>query len=325
MTSHIDFNKNTSFIVKGIAILLMIAHHLFSQTTFDQISATPLPQLYLQIGRLGKICVSIYMFVGGYAFLLSKENSCLKRLWHIYKKFITTFFITTIVLLITNKLYVTPFEYIRNALCISWEINGSWWFISTYILYIIFFFILCKPLLKIKVYWQFLILLFCIFILQPFADYIRNVQALNAILRIQLHYFFYYLGFFYLGIIFFHHKLFSFIKKTSLNIILLMMILCGSLCVRIIFNLNCMNYILIPVLIALVCYIPQEEKLLQLLGKYSMSMWLVHMFFIEERYFLQQITILSSPIGVFIIVTLLSLGYAILESYTLTVIKNRIN
>lgn len=325
MTSHIDFNKNTSFIVKGIAILLMIAHHLFSQNIFDQISSTPLPQLYLQIGRLGKICVSIYMFVGGYAFLLSKENSCLKRLWHIYKKFIITFFITTIVLLITHKLYVTPFEYIRNALCISWEINGSWWFISTYILYIIFFFILCKPLLKIKIYWQFLILIILIFILQPFADYIRNVQALNAILRTQLHYFFYYLGFFYFGMIFFYHKLFSFIKKTSLNIILLMMILCGSLCVRIIFNINCMNYILIPVLIALICYIPQEEKLLQLLGKYSMSMWLVHMFFIEERYFLQQITILSSPIGVFIIVTLLSLGYAILESYTLTIIKNRIN
>lgn len=303
----------------------MIAHHLFSQNTFDQISSTPLPQLYLLIGKLGKICVSIYMFVGGYAFLLSKENSFFKRLWHIYKKFITTFFITTIVLLITHKLYVTPLQYIQNALCISWEINGSWWFISTYILYIIFFFILCKPLLKIKVYWQFLILLFCIFILQPFADYIRNAQALNAILRIQLHYFFYYLGFFYLGTIFFHHKLFSFIKKTSQNIILLMIILCGSLCVRIIFNINCMNYILIPVLIALVCYIPQKEKLLQLLGKYSMSMWLVHMFFIEERYFLRQITILSSPIGVFAIVTLLSLGYAILESYTLAFIRNKVN
>lgn len=90
------------------------------------------------------------------------------------------------------------------------------------------------------------------------------------------------------------------------------------------FNINWLNYILVPTLIALICYIPQKEKVLQVLGKYSMSIWLVHMFFIEERYFLRQITILSSPIGVFVIVTLLSLGYAILESHTLAFIRNKI-
>ena len=184
ITCHIDFNKNVSFTVKGIAILLMIAHHLFSQNIFDQITLTPLPQLYLLIGKLGKICVSIYMFVGGYAFLLSKESSYLKRLWHIYKKFITTFFITTIVLFFTHKLCVTPLQYIQNALCISWEINGSWWFISTYILYITFFFILCKSLLKKKIYCHILILFICILIFQPFADYIRNVSILFSAMTI---------------------------------------------------------------------------------------------------------------------------------------------
>lgn len=160
MTDTLSFNKDASLRVKGVAVLLMIAHHLFTQGVFSNITSVPLSQIFIQIGLAGKICVSIFMFIGGYAYLLSKEKSMLKRVWHIYKKFLVTFLIVTIILSLFKKLYVTPQEYIQNALCISWEINGSWWFISTYILNVIAFSIL-RPYRIKNIYVHLFILDFC--------------------------------------------------------------------------------------------------------------------------------------------------------------------
>lgn len=312
--NSIDFNKEASQRVKGIAILLMIAHHLFTQNVFSQISSVPLSLYYQQIGIMGKLCVSIYMFVGGYAFLLSKENSIIKRLCHIYKKYIITFFITTIILFLTSKLYVTPIQYIQNALCISWEINGSWWFISTYMLCIISFTFFYQTILQINRYLQIVILTICLLVLQPLAGWVQTIQGINPTLQNQLHYFLYYVGFFYLGVIFYQNKLFSYIHSNAKTILLLTIMMLGLLGVRIVFKLHLINFAIVPVFVALACFISKKESVLKFLGRYSMSMWLVHMFFIEKKYFLLQIAICESPLGLFFVVVLLSLGYAILES-----------
>lgn len=319
MNDHIEFNKDISLRVKGIAVLLMIAHHLFTHDLFSKINTVALPQYYEQIGIMGKICVSIFMFIGGYAFLLSKENSLIKRLWHIYKKFIITFFIVTTILFFSHKLYVNTFQYVRNALCISWEINGSWWFISTYILYLVFFYCIHKYLHKCSKNIQFLIFIPCSIVLPYLAQYIRTMHEINDIIRIQLHYFLYYISFFYLGLIFFQFKLFNLIRKNSKSIVILILFLCVIFCIRIFMGINWINYILVPLIIALMCFIPYKEFLFLFLGKYSMSMWLVHMFFIEERYFLRQIILFSSPIFMFIIITILSLVYSIIESHTILI------
>lgn len=329
VTNYIDFNKEASLMVKGIAILLMIAHHLFKENVFSQISPVPLSSFYQQIGIMGKLCVSIYMFVGGYAFLISKENSIIKRFWHIYRKYIITFFITTTILFIANKLYVTPIQYIQNALCISWEINGSWWFISTYILCIICFTILRGPILKLNKYAQSVALIICILILQPLAELVQNIQGIHPILQIQLHYFLYYIGFFYLGIIFYQNKLFNHIQNnTKVNILLIIIMLCLFF-VRIVFKYHFVNFAIVPIFVTIICNIPIKKIMFfKYLGKYSMGMWLVHMFFIDKKYFLLQIAICKSPVGLFLIVVLLSLGYAVLESFIISLLgklkKNKI-
>lgn len=273
---------------------------------------------------MSKICVSIFMFIGGYAFLLSKESSLIKRLWHIYKKYIITFLIATTFLFFSNKLYVNTFLYVRNALCISWEINGSWWFISTYILYIVFFYCIHKYLLKCSKNVQFLIFMLFSIVLPYLAIHIRTMHEINDIIRIQLHYFLYYINFFYLGLIFFQFKLFNLIRKNTKSGIILILLLCVIFYIRIFMGINWINYILVPLLIALICFIPNDESILRFLGKYSMGMWLIHMFFIEERYFLRQIAFSSSPIIMFIIVTILSLGYSIIESHTISISRQGI-
>ena len=321
MTDTLSFNKDASLRVKGVAVLLMIAHHFFTQGVFSNITSVPLSQIFIQIGVAGKICVSIFMFIGGYAYLLSKEKSMLRRVWHIYKKFLVTFLIVTIILSLFKKLYVTPQEYIQNALCISWEINGSWWFISTYILNVIAFSIL-RPYRIKNIYVHLFILIICIVVIQPFSDYLQTIQSMNSILKSQLHYFLYYVGFFYLGMMFFQFKLFNRIKKTKVTTLALLLFgLLLLLVIRIVFKYNGVNFLVVPIFISLLCYLPQKEIVLKFLGKYSMGMWLVHMFFVYDKYFLHQIAITTSPLLLYLLVTTLSLLYAVSESYFVNLCK----
>lgn len=245
----------------------------------------------------------------------------LRRVWHIYKKFLVTFLIVTIILSLFKKLYVTPQEYIQNALCISWEINGSWWFISTYILNVIAFSIL-RPYRIKNIYVHLFILIICIVVIQPFSDYLQTIQSMNSILKSQLHYFLYYVGFFYLGMMFFQFKLFNRIKKTKVTTLaLLLFSLLLLLVIRIVFKYNGVNFLVVPIFISLLCYLPQKEIVLKFLGKYSMGMWLVHMFFVYDKYFLHQIAITTSPLLLYLLVTTLSLLYAVSESYFVNLCK----
>ena len=70
------FTKENTKQIKGIAILLMLAHHLFAfpdripydmslQTSF-YLSGMELTEI---IGNFGTICVSLFMFLGGYGLI----------------------------------------------------------------------------------------------------------------------------------------------------------------------------------------------------------------------------------------------------------------
>jgi len=62
------FSSTDSFILKGIAICLMLWHHLFTTIECGEVA--------LYWGRLGKVCVSIFLFVSGYGLYVqySKVN-----------------------------------------------------------------------------------------------------------------------------------------------------------------------------------------------------------------------------------------------------------
>lgn len=68
------FTRNDTKVVKGIAIILMLMHHLWAfperlptnmQINIFNIKLNDI-DLLQQIGMFGKICVPIFMFLGGY-------------------------------------------------------------------------------------------------------------------------------------------------------------------------------------------------------------------------------------------------------------------
>ena len=64
--------------MKGIAILIMIAHHFIVMSFLD------LPYLVTLFGEACKICVAIYAVLSGYGYYFVKEKTIkygLKKIW----------------------------------------------------------------------------------------------------------------------------------------------------------------------------------------------------------------------------------------------------
>lgn len=127
--------KDYSNMVKGMAVLMMIMHHIWGFPA--KIPALPLSNLEVQLGAAGKICVSIFMFISGYGlyYTFNKKGTIQvwHRVWNVYKRFWQVFFIfVPIGFLFLSK----PFdiwEFLQNLFCLKFSYNHEWWFLGTYI------------------------------------------------------------------------------------------------------------------------------------------------------------------------------------------------
>lgn len=78
MKEKTEFNVNNTLALKGVAIIMMMFHHLFRKESLFQgymISFFPLNQEFvLDISTMFKICVSIFAFITGYGLALSLKK-----------------------------------------------------------------------------------------------------------------------------------------------------------------------------------------------------------------------------------------------------------
>ena len=161
------FNKQNTLQAKGAAVLLMLCHHLFffkdriplgsDMTTGIMISDWDLINI---IGAFGKLCVGIFMFLGGYGLFCSYSSArkdpsgekagafFLKRIIRIYKGYWKVFliFIPIGFLFFSDQTPITQDQYIAgvfsnfqikpvisNFVLMVSTINREWWFYRTYL------------------------------------------------------------------------------------------------------------------------------------------------------------------------------------------------
>lgn len=127
--------KDYSNMVKGMAVLMMIMHHIWGFP--EKIPALPLSNFEVQLGAAGKICVSIFMFISGYGLYYSFEKKDTIRVWHrvwkVYKRFWQVFLIfVPIGFLYLSKPFAVQ-EFLANLFCLKFSYNQEWWFLGTYI------------------------------------------------------------------------------------------------------------------------------------------------------------------------------------------------
>lgn len=87
-----QLSKNDTDILKGIALLLLLAHHLFYVRTglYNDIEVLEGRYLINQLGIACKICVPLFVFLSGYGLMASAEKfeqlDCKKFFVHRFSK-----------------------------------------------------------------------------------------------------------------------------------------------------------------------------------------------------------------------------------------------
>lgn len=68
-----SFDRQCTFFIKGIAIILMVAHHMWGFKSVDDFSGgwQNVAPMLIGLGKAGKICVAIFAFISGFGLYLS--------------------------------------------------------------------------------------------------------------------------------------------------------------------------------------------------------------------------------------------------------------
>lgn len=153
--------KGQSKAIQGMAILMMLYHHLFSVPealgveyksllTWSDVNAE------LSVACFFKICVGLYAFVSGYGLFRSTvcvhkdRDSFFNRLLHDYKlvvkkllAFYTQYWLVFIIFMAVGFFFFkTEFdikEFLLNFLGISSSYNGAWWYVLQYVKMLLLF------------------------------------------------------------------------------------------------------------------------------------------------------------------------------------------
>ncbi len=338
--------KNDSFSIKGLAIILMLFHHLYCTADrfkgFD-IDFTPFSQTFVvNVSFLFKVCVSLFAFITGYGLLKSIANQKFNRrdivkwnttrliktmsgFWFIY---IIAFVVTMIIdrLPYTTYFKKTPYAgifYVANDflglanLLKTPSMCGTWWYMSAAIV-----FILIIPLvyaLSKKVGYLPIILLITALPRLLKVGYPGGTNIYTFILPVIF------------GMMFADYDLFNKIeerlpKNKILSYIISFVLFGGLIGLGYIIMLKYdrtdaweLNYGVIP--LAFVCFfrfciirIPGINKILEFLGKHSMTIFLTHTF-IRHNYLTETVYSFGHFMLIFVIFFAMSLALALLLDF----------
>lgn len=140
-----------SLALKGLAVLLMFAHHLFGLPSLIRPPAEVVPLIpgvpleYL-LGRYGKVVVALFLFLTGYGLALKAGVSLgdqLRRLWRFVARFwfyfaifvpIGILFFPEVELRGEPRYSADLYRLVTNALMLRHDYNYEWWFTEPYVM-----------------------------------------------------------------------------------------------------------------------------------------------------------------------------------------------
>ena len=135
----IEFTREDTSIAKGIAIILMFTHHLFtfpdrirSGSEYLSLFSISGDNIELIVGRFGKICVAMFLFLSGFGiykqFIKDKNNIYFILFNKIKKIYINYWIIFLIFIPISFVLGIREFnlvEFFNNFIAYKSTYNGE--------------------------------------------------------------------------------------------------------------------------------------------------------------------------------------------------------
>lgn len=143
-------NKRTSDVLKGIAILFIILHHIFNEIGY--------PNHLGYISCMGYLGTGFFFFMSGYGNWISINKDkelrikwLTKRLWRLYQIFIPCFFVFLLVIFLVNQMNIYYSFDVKNILgdLLKFSLpNTINWFPKVFIISIILFYLITKLIKK---------------------------------------------------------------------------------------------------------------------------------------------------------------------------------
>lgn len=335
-----EFNRKDTLIVKGVAVILMVIHHLFAfpdrlnGVTYISIATINGQTIEYILGHFGKICVAIFTFMAGFG--LYKKNSLnkitVKDMFCIIKKLyinywiILFFFVGVSVIIGYRKIEFA--EFIDNILGYNYTYNREAWYIWLYVMLVITFPISLKIINKDL--WSSLFKLAIIsIIIRTIIPSVFSWDMLKLLKKTiyynNIHLLRWYLCFLS-GIIFAKYNLFEKINFSIRNNIIEYVVLSFlSLCFRKRYG-SFFDFIFVPmfvICIVNVIKIMKIDNIFEYFGKHSTNIWLIHSFFVYQYF--QKITYMPN-ISILILVwtlilTLISSNFIMFIQKKLKVVR----
>lgn len=358
---HFEFTKAHTQIAKGLAITLMMIHHLFRFPDRIQnmtyISILPLGKLRFEylLGDFGNICIAMFLFLSGYGLYIStikKENFSLKDSWGKIIKFLISYWVVFIIFVPIGLIWFSDsaryhfniISFMANFFTLSSYYNSEWWFVRLYI-ELLLLFPLIKRILKRGIIAS-IATIFSFYIVAIIMELIPVILPKLAFLKTSFIYgdirnILFWQMTFCSGYIIAKFKIFNGIniwmaeKKldTGAFYIAVILIIIG---VRIgcyyAFeiigkgNPTYVDFILAPIFTIIstnFIYKTKSKKVFSVLGEHSMNMWLTHTFFCY--YYFQRLVFMPKfSILILTWLGLLSLGASIAINFAQSASKRMI-
>ncbi len=340
-----NFTIKHTQIAKGIAILLMLYHHLFVMP--DRIRSEYFSVLNTFVAVWGgvdvqsilanfcKICVCIFVFVSGIGLYYSNKKiqgsfiSQYKSMFFRALHFLINFWVIFLIFIpIGIFMGVYKFNIIDIGLAFLGMNTGvytsEWWFVSCYLVLLFIFPCFNYLLSKQRLYKKFIVI-FIYFGIFLAGRIIIKFFGSNVLLD---NYFWYLENFevlsvFFIGMIFAKYNVYgkavNFFYNSKINIKIVSVIaLIFSIVIRIVFSNNPtsmkVDFIAVPLFVFSITTLLYDTSISQifiLFGKHSTNMWLSHTFWCY--YFWQPIVFLPYiSTAVYLWLVILSLGTSLI-------------
>lgn len=299
LNTEISIQKSNQ--LKSIAILMMLCLHLFNQEyqgLFQPLIFIGKVPLSYYVSLFCDICLPIFAFVSGYGLYFKyqeSKNSYTRKNWirirNLYINFwiILILFVVVLGLLLSKEGYPGNFKtLILNFTAIEVSYNGAWWFLSTYLLFVITSSFWFNLVTKINPYFYVLILLVLYAVAFYFRVYKTNLFSSVILNWLQEHGALYFctLFQFMLGAFVLQYRLHSKISIKIKDIPKRNYMLVFGLLLLIILHGLLPNFFFAPfmafVFILFYCQLdiyPFFQKCIDFFTPHATNIWLVHMFF----------------------------------------------
>lgn len=311
------FPRNISLMVKGVAILMMIAHHCFAFPSYwlDSFCVSP---FWAELCNQFKICVAVFAFITGYGFFAGKHPMFTDSLGKI-PVFLGQYWMQLFLVFLpvasigfsfsAKRILYNMFALYDNIILFAWYVFFHCLVMLT--------FPLVKSMLRKSLAWNLGIVLlggYCITVILYFQPF--DSPLATMLLDCSIYY--PVVG---VGYLVAKHSLFDRIsEKLTHKIPVALLMILIVLLLRVRFSVVkgfSLDTVYAPILTLSLSWILKKYPILQsglaFLGKHSFHMWLFHSIFFSAytRNVVQPLVLWSDiPIIRFLVITVLSTGAA---------------